>query len=752
DEKTAAETAVKKLEDERPQRDSQRARLERAERAAKLSDAVANRDERRKEAKEAAGQLSSAEAMLGAAATELKQARSDMDREERREPEREAERAKLQRLRSLEPQVTKLMKATETLAEAEAKVLAAAEARRKAHRAATKAEKELEEAKKQHEIASVEAAKLAGLEAQIKNAEKTIKVVQRLKEARKQQAAAERAAKSAAAALAEAEAAHEKARKQLDKAREERLRGIAAELAASLVDGEPCPVCGSTEHPSPAQPARGIATADKIAALEKQAAEAEKALKAAQRDESKAQSAVAAAAKEVETLEKSLEKAAAGVSVTRLESQLKKQQDALGRAQKAAGSVREIRGTIQALTRGLQQARARLDAATKDEASAQKKAASARAQVNELEAQVEKPLRAAGALEKAIARQEKILKQLDAALQAARDRLARAEKQHAGCEQKVKSAKAERDKREAAAVKAQAELEQRLKKAGFANEKDYQASIMSTRDMEKLAGELRRYDEAIVAARDRLQKATEAAKGLKAPNLPSLRAACDEARQAIQNCDTRIGSLRTALKQLADVTKKLDEITKRLAAREREHQRVQRLADLASGRAPANPGFHRFVLGYRLDEVLMHANGRLATMSGGRYRLQRKTEARGKRELQAGLNLEVKDGYSGKVRPVETLSGGETFVAALALALGLSDAVQSLAGGIRLDTVFIDEGFGSLDSDALDRAMEALMLLREGGRLVGIISHVAELRERIRNTRLEVTTTHGASHARLVLA
>jgi exonuclease SbcC len=577
-------------------------------------------------------------------------------------------------------------------------------------------------------------------------------VVRRLKEARKQQAAAERAAKSAAAALAAAETAHEKARKQLDKAREERLRGIAAELAASLEDGEPCPVCGSTEHPLPARPARGVATAEKIAALEKQAAEAEKALKTAQRDESKAQSAVAAAAREVETLQKSLEKAAAGSSVTRLESQLTRQRAAYESAREASRRLRDVRETVQALTRRLKEAQARLNSATNDEAAAQKKAASARARVEELEGLVEKPLRAAGALEKAIIRQEKTLKHLDAALQAARDRLARAEKQHAVCEQKVKSAKAERDKREAAAVKAQAELEQRLKKAGFASEKDYQASIMSARDMEKLAGELRRYDEAVVAARDRLRKAAEAAKGLKAPDLPSLRTACDEARQAIQHCDTQIGSLRTALKQLADVTKKLDEIAKRLAAREREHQRVQRLADLASGRSPANPGFHRFVLGYRLDEVLLHANGRLATMSGGRYRLQRPTEARGKRELQAGLNLVVLDGYTGKVRPVETLSGGETFVAALALALGLSDAVQSLAGGIRLDTVFIDEGFGSLDSDALDRAMEALLLLREGGRLVGIISHVAELRERIRNTRLEVTTAHGASQARLVLA
>lgn len=130
------------------------------------------------------------------------------------------------------------------------------------------------------------------------------------------------------------------------------------------------------------------------------------------------------------------------------------------------------------------------------------------------------------------------------------------------------------------------------------------------------------------------------------------------------------------------------------------------------------------------------ANERFETMSQSRYTLHRATEVADARS-GAGLDLLVDDAYTGERRPVSTLSGGEGFQAALALALGLSDTVQNAHGGRRLETLFIDEGFGSLDAEALDRALETLLDLRTSGRLVGIISHVAELKERI-DARVEV--------------
>ena len=130
------------------------------------------------------------------------------------------------------------------------------------------------------------------------------------------------------------------------------------------------------------------------------------------------------------------------------------------------------------------------------------------------------------------------------------------------------------------------------------------------------------------------------------------------------------------------------------------------------------------------DRIISRANTRLMVMTGGQYELKRRRSAENNRS-QSGLELDVIDHYNGTERSVKTLSGGESFKASLSLALGLSDEIQSSAGGIRLDTMFVDEGFGSLDEDSLDQAIRALAGLSEGSRLVGIISHVGELKRKI---------------------
>jgi len=135
-------------------------------------------------------------------------------------------------------------------------------------------------------------------------------------------------------------------------------------------------------------------------------------------------------------------------------------------------------------------------------------------------------------------------------------------------------------------------------------------------------------------------------------------------------------------------------------------------------------------------------------MSGQRFSLNRVASG-GDKRMAHGLDLEVWDEYTGTARPVSTLSGGESFLASLSLALGLADVVQSYSGGVNLDTIFIDEGFGSLDPEALDLAFQALLDLQASGRLVAIISHVPELRDRI-PTRLEVTSGRSGSSAAFV--
>ena len=177
----------------------------------------------------------------------------------------------------------------------------------------------------------------------------------------------------------------------------------------------------------------------------------------------------------------------------------------------------------------------------------------------------------------------------------------------------------------------------------------------------------------------------------------------------------------------------------KMAAAEQEYVWMKALADTAGGTLSGKPKieFETYVQTAFFDRILRRANLRLMTMSSGQYELKRQAAGENKKE-KAGLELNVIDHYNGSERSVKTLSGGETFQASLSLALGLADEIQSNAGGIRLDAMFVDEGFGSLDEEALNQAMKALYSLAEGQRMVGIISHVSELKERI-SRRITVT-------------
>ena len=148
------------------------------------------------------------------------------------------------------------------------------------------------------------------------------------------------------------------------------------------------------------------------------------------------------------------------------------------------------------------------------------------------------------------------------------------------------------------------------------------------------------------------------------------------------------------------------------------------------------------------DRILRRANMHFMKMSGGQYDLVRKKESDNHRS-QTGLELDVIDHYNGSVRSVKSLSGGESFIASLSLALGLSEEIQDSAGGIKLDTMFVDEGFGSLDEETLEQAMKALYGLAEENRSIGIISHVAELRREI-DSQIVVTKEKTGSHVEIV--
>jgi exonuclease SbcC len=204
-------------------------------------------------------------------------------------------------------------------------------------------------------------------------------------------------------------------------------------------------------------------------------------------------------------------------------------------------------------------------------------------------------------------------------------------------------------------------------------------------------------------------------------------------------------SVKNHFANLNQVREKLSIYDQRLVDFEERYRSIGKLSEVAAGRPPNNSkvNFQRFVLAQQLDEVLAHASRRLFEMSRGQFILKRALHADDKRK-NAGLDLVVEDSHTGTSRPTASLSGGEGFLASLSLALGLSDVVQSHLGGVRLDAIFIDEGFGTLDSETLELAMKTLAELRVGGRIVGIISHVPELRDQIAHRLLITKSPEGS--------
>ena len=223
---------------------------------------------------------------------------------------------------------------------------------------------------------------------------------------------------------------------------------------------------------------------------------------------------------------------------------------------------------------------------------------------------------------------------------------------------------------------------------------------------------------------------------------------------AVEKRDNLVGSLAAwdkETKHIETTLASLEELEKAMSEAREEITFLSRLNDLANGGEQGfkNVTFERYVLGAILDEVVYAANLRLQKMSRSRYSLERSDYTGGGRGKQ-GLDLAVMDAFTGQSRPANTLSGGETFLASMALALGLADVIQSYAGGIHMDTMFIDEGFGTLDPDTLELAMETLVQLQSSGRLIGMISHVPELKNRI-PAHLEVTRGDDGSTAKFVI-
>ncbi|MDJ1114684.1 AAA family ATPase [Microbacterium dauci] len=480
-----------------------------------------------------------------------------------------------------------------------------------------------------------------------------------------------------------------------------RLDGYAGELAAALVDGEACAVCGSTAHPAPAVHTGEPVTDDALA------------------DAEVARDAAASATRTAaETARTARERLAAGLARSGGRT-IEQARDDLAAAEAAVDTALAAQTDAQRHTDEL----AQLDALAAD---ARSEAAALRDRIASLrEAQAVDAAAIAtaqAAVDDARGEQPTVAARL--ADDTARRDVARA----------LRTARQAHAERASAAAEAATLLGERLADSTFATVDDARAAALGASEQHAIEARVTEHAAALAAAKGRaldleLQTAGDRIDPEAVTTAADAAAAAEAARSA---AIAALADATTAATTLRHHLDRVDAALAAMAGRAAAAATVARLADTVAGREPntRKMDLETFVLAAELEEIVAAANVRLAEMSSGRFTLHH-SDARQARGAASGLGIDVLDAHTGKLRSPQSLSGGETFLASLALALGLAEVVTSRAGGIRLDTLFVDEGFGSLDPETLELAMRTLDELRAGGRVVGVISHVEAMKEQI---------------------
>ncbi len=500
-------------------------------------------------------------------------------------------------------------------------------------------------------------------------------------------------------------------RDQASRLREARIDGMRAELAATLVDGAPCPVCGSLDHPELCE-----LLGERVTREQEEAADAEAAAVADRAEIFGAK--LAAADILIGDLTDRLE--AAGFTVPADLATLEAEAARLAvRADKMAAQAAQLTADAARLSK----VQAALDALDQDIAATGRLLAELTEQRDaELRQAAEADQRAARYRELLLAQLEG-LPDLETALRAAREA---ADALIAAADAADAVARAEQ-----AAGGAQDRALQAAATAGFPD-------LDTVRDAQRPAGwratadqDIRAYEASAKANAELLADPDLDVPADPPADVARALIAVDAARQAHDDALAASRLAQHRAEQLAELAPRLTESLDQLKPLADRADEARRLADLAAGQG-ANTlrmTLSAFVLAARLEEVAAAASDRLLAMTSGRYSLIHTDARRG--AGRSGLGLLACDAWTGVDRDTSTLSGGETFLASLALALGLADVVTAEAGGTRIEALFVDEGFGSLDEETLDEVMTVLDGLREGGRMVGIVSHVAELKQRI---------------------
>lgn len=543
-------------------------------------------------------------------------------------------------------------------------------------------------------------------------------------EAAERRAQAAEQVSSVSTALAQARESAERARREADAVEKQAhalrsawINATSATLVGELSPGQPCPVCGSPEHPRPAP-----AVCDPVSRAD---------LDAADQSSARARQSLEAARGQVTTLQARLtqaEAAAEGRSPEQASAELTATSQALASAQEQAEPRTRLQEELDSLTARESELQQRL---SEHKEAAAATAATFASEQEGLERDLEQVTTARGAYASVASRRA----ELGRAAELAEDLTAR----WRTVRTLVQAARA-----------SQQDLASEMAKAGFASRTDLEAARRGEAEVDRLAGLVRERDAEVARVRAGLaQPQVSALTGQEEPGLSQARQVLAESEQAWQSAVSQQAGIQARDESVRTRAHRLHEAATELATVVGDNAALLRVAALAAGENHEATPLATWVLTERFKEVLAFANHRLETMSGGRYELIQVDEEKNSARRR-GLGMGVLDRLGGeRTRDPRTLSGGETFYVSLALALALADVVATESGGTLMETLFVDEGFGSLDPQTLQDVLHELGRLQQGGRTVGIVSHVEELRRQIPD-QVKVTATPEGSRLTVV--
>ncbi|WP_409345129.1 AAA family ATPase [Paenibacillus sp. MBLB4367] len=530
--------------------------------------------------------------------------------------------------------------------------------------------------------------------------------------------------------LSQLEAEKEKAllRAQAEHERLETLwiEGQAGLLAAHLHDGKPCPVCGGTDHPHKAAAAESLPSREKLQQAKEELRHFEREL-----NEAKLQAAAARSGREG----KAADLADQGIPSERLTERQTQLRAEWKRLKERTEQLDKDRGVLQKLKQEAEEAEQLAERILQEKEQLTRKLQDVTVQRHtkqELLAKdierIAEELRSPERLARRLNEQRALAERLNAAWKAAQDQLQLTQTRLA--EEKAHAVQTGRQLEEAEELLCQANgrFGEEMAKAGFAAVSDYREAKLDDAVRQAAKSEIEAFKTAFAALAGQIAELELELAGKTAADLEALNGELAQLRQQLEDAAEE---QRRAVRY-ADEAERLQAAIAAANGRVKEQEAVlEQMLDvyhMLKGDNPLKISFERYILIEFLDQILQAANERLRDLSNGQFVLQRREglETRGK---QSGLGLDVYDAYTGQNRDVKTLSGGEKFNASLCLALGMTDVIQAHQGGVSIEMMFIDEGFGSLDEDALGKAIGALVDLQRSGRMIGVISHVQELKQ-----------------------